>query len=157
VQAILNEPPTETLDVFVFGNGEGGELGLGPQIKQKRDPTVARYPVLNDILDAKTVGVTQVAVGGMHAAALTHNGKIYTWGVNDNKALGRDTKWEEPPEGLPDDVADVNPLESTPSAVSISSLSPKPIRIVQVAACDSATFALTDDGRVYGWGSFRVR
>jgi hypothetical protein len=27
----------------------------------------------------------------------------------------------------------------------------------QVAAADNATFALTNTGRVYGWGAFRVR
>ena len=113
---------------------------------------MARRPRRNHLLAAETVGVTKVAVGGMHAAALTRDGHILTWGVNDNMALGRDTKWTEPPEGNPDDWADLNPLESTPAPVQLD----HSVRVVQVAACDSATFALTVDGHVYGWGSFRV-
>lgn len=155
--ASSSNPPRQVLDVYVFGSGASGELGLGvAPTDKKRDPTLARYPTRNHLLDAgDKTGVIQVAAGGMHAAALTRDGRVLTWGVNDNKALGRDTKWEEPPEGLPDDVADLNPLESSPSAV-VFPVSAGRLSIIQVAACDSATFALTDDGQVYGWGSFRV-
>ncbi|TLS21987.1 uncharacterized protein PpBr36_09196 [Pyricularia pennisetigena] len=149
--------PRQVLDVYVFGSGASGELGLGvTPTDKKRDPTLARYPTRNHLLDSgkNKTGVVQVAVGGMHAAALTRDGRVLTWGVNDNKALGRDTEWQEPPEGLPDDVADLNPLESSPSAVVFPASAGR-VCIVQVAACDSATFALTDDGQVYGWGSFR--
>lgn len=44
--------------------------------------------------DAEKVGVVQLSAGGMHVAALTFDGKVLTWGVNDNYALGRDTPWE---------------------------------------------------------------
>jgi regulator of chromosome condensation len=151
----LNKPPIDVLNVYVFGNGEGGELGLGAK-KKKRDPTVAPVPVLNSLLGARTHGVVQVSVGGMHSAALTRDGQIFTWGVNDNLALGRDTTWEEPPEGNPPGMTDLNPRESTPSIVPLERFMSSPDRIVQVAACDNATFALSSDGRVYGWGSFRV-
>ena len=35
--------------------------------------------------------VVQVAGGGMHSAALTASGEVYTTGVNDEGALGRET------------------------------------------------------------------
>lgn len=153
----MNEAPTEPLDVFVFGNGAYGELGLGTMIKKKKDPTVAPFPSRIESLNTQNGGVVHVATGGMHSVVLTRDGRILTWGVNDNKALGRDTDWEEPPEGLPKGMSDLNPLESTPAPVLLDSLGPEPLCIVQVAASASATFALTDDGRVLGWGSFRVR
>jgi regulator of chromosome condensation len=153
----LNQPPSDHLHVYTFGSGENAELGLGVKIESKRDPTAARYPRRVDTLDIKTVGVIEVATGGMHAAALTHDNRVFTWGVNDSKALGRDTSWREPSEGLPDDVADLNPLESTPASVPLNTLSLESHRITQIAASDSATLGLTDDGRVFGWGSFRVR
>lgn len=72
----------------MFGEGTAGELGLGPRTKQ------AYRPRLNNNLDPGSVGVVGLAVGCMHAAALTHNNQILTWGVNDDLALGRDTAWD---------------------------------------------------------------
>lgn len=38
--------------------------------------------------------VLQVVAGGMHGAALTSDGSVWTWGVNDEGALGRQTLCE---------------------------------------------------------------
>jgi alpha-tubulin suppressor-like RCC1 family protein len=38
-----------------------------------------------------SVQILQVACGGMHTVVLTTDGQIYTWGVNDEGALGRET------------------------------------------------------------------
>lgn len=35
--------------------------------------------------------VLQIACGGMHTVALTLSGEIWSWGVNDEGALGRET------------------------------------------------------------------
>ncbi|KAI5291220.1 hypothetical protein KEM54_005814 [Ascosphaera aggregata] len=98
----------------------------------------------------------------MHVAALTHDGKIYTWGQNDNAALGRDTTWEggkvkdmDADDGSDsDDEPNLNPKEATPTVIPDGFL-PEGTKVVQVAAGDCATFALTDTGLVYGWGIFR--
>ncbi len=156
----INQAPTQRLNVYVCGEGSSGELGLGTA----KNAVDVKRPRLNALLAADTVGVVQVAVGGMHVAALTHDNKVLTWGVNDQGALGRDTTWEG---GMKDvDMADdsdsesgsdsgMNPKECTPGEIS-SEYFPEDTRIVEVAASDSATFALTDDGFVYGWGTFRV-
>lgn len=158
----INHAPTEKLNVYVFGEGSSGELGLGSakgQVEVKR-------PRYNPNLDPDTIGVVALSVGGMHTAALTHDSKIYTWGVNDQGALGRDTTWEG---GLRDmdenedaDDSDsesgsetaINPKESTPGEVDLSEL-PEGTVFTQLACTDSATFALTSEGDVYGWGTFR--
>ena len=54
-----------------------------------------------------------------------------------------------------DDDVDLSPPESTPAAIDGAVL-PKDHTFVQVVATDSASFALTSTGEVYGWGSFRV-
>jgi regulator of chromosome condensation len=154
----LNAVPTTRLGVFVFGDGSAGELGLG-----NKDAVEVESPRLNYNLDPKSVGVVSLAAGGMHAVALTHNNKILTWGVNDLSALGRDTTWEGRMRDINGDKdsdsdesePDLNPQESNPAAISADKF-PAGTRFVQVAAGDSATFALTDDGFVYGWGTFRV-
>ncbi|KAJ3940423.1 uncharacterized protein N0V96_009422 [Colletotrichum fioriniae] len=157
----INSAPTQILDVYVFGEGSSGELGLGSKKLDGKKIVDVKRPRLNPKLDAKDVGVVQVACGGMHVAALTKDNKILTWGVNDQGALGRDTNWDG---GLRDadaeeeeddeDDSGINPHESTPTAVDTTHFAPD-AKFTQVVASDSATFALTEDGRVYGWGTFR--
>jgi regulator of chromosome condensation len=48
-------------------------------------------PRLNPNLAAGTVGVVHLAVGVDHAAALTRDNRVLTWGSNIDGALGRDT------------------------------------------------------------------
>lgn len=154
----LNRAPTRCLNIYVFGGNSGGELGLG--VTRSAD-NVAR-PRLNPNLASDTVGVVQLATGGMHCAALTRNNKLLTWGVNDHGALGRDTTWDGGLVDLKDgDESDsgsesgLNPRESTPTEVDMSEV-PQGTVFTQLAASDNATFALTDQGLVYGWGTIRV-
>ncbi|KAI0477567.1 RCC1/BLIP-II [Xylariaceae sp. FL0804] len=154
-----NVRPEKPLDIFVFGEGGSGELGLGNMSHAGRMPINVTRPRLNHNLDSVDKEIIQVACGGMHAVALDSTGRIYTWGVNDDKALGRDTTW---PEGRRDidfvnedpDDSGLNPFESTPTEINYGEISHEDI-ITQVAATDSASFALTDDGFVFGWGTFR--
>ncbi|KAJ6141298.1 hypothetical protein N7470_010194 [Penicillium chermesinum] len=160
----LNEVPTQVLDVYVFGTNCYGELGLGDLTKKSE---ILR-PVLNAKLAANTVGVVHVAVGGVHSAALTRDNKILTWGVNDEGTLARDTKPDEPADAdnartangdtesddSDDDEVAINPKEATPMPVDSALFSERTV-FTQLAASDSATFALTADGLVYGWGTFR--
>lgn len=62
--------------------------------------------------------------------------QIYTFGCNDEGALGRDTSEEG--------------SEMVPGKVELTE------KVVQVSAGDSHTAALTEDGAVFVWGSFRV-
>lgn len=154
-KAIINRAPTQKLDLFVCGEGSSGELGLG-NAKAAID---VKRPRLNHNLLASEVGVVHIAVGGMHSAALTHDGLIYTWGVNDQGALGRDTKWErnasDEMDEDDDETVDLNPLECTPMPIPRDHF-PSGTVFTQLACGDSTTFALTDDGEVWGWGTFRV-
>ncbi|EKJ68954.1 hypothetical protein FPSE_10879 [Fusarium pseudograminearum CS3096] len=159
----INEAPTKILDVYVFGEGSSGELGLGSKRVNNKKPIDVKRPRLNDNLAAATTGVVQISCGGMHAVALTHDNKILTWGVNDQGALGRDTNWDgglrdmdsaEDSDSDDEDDSGINPKESTPTAVDDEFFAPG-TKFVQVVASDSASFTLTEDGRVYGWGTFR--
>ncbi|EFY85859.1 Regulator of chromosome condensation family protein [Metarhizium acridum CQMa 102] len=149
--ATINNVPTVKLTLLIFGGGENGELGLGPKNNEATRPT--RNPHLS------AFDIVQVACGGMHTVALTSDNKIITWGVNDENALGRDTQWDGKLRDIDtasddDDNGDMNPLESTPTQIP-SDYFPSSVRFVQVAAGDSCSFALTDTGHVYGWGTFR--
>ncbi|XP_055019736.1 regulator of chromosome condensation [Boleophthalmus pectinirostris] len=111
--------------VLVLGQGDVGQLGLGEDIMERKKPALVTLPEQ----------MVQVVAGGMHSVCLSNTGQVYTFGCNDEGALGRDTS-EEGSETLPGKVE----LEQ---------------KIVQVSAGDSHSAALTEEGTVYVWGSFR--
>lgn len=154
-KVIINHAPTQELEIYVVGTNEAGELGLG---RASEDGHESRLLINAALTDA---GVVQCSVGGSHAAALTADGRILTWGVNDLWALGRDTKIrsalrydaEEDLAALED--MEINLLECTPTSIETLTI-PKETVFTQVMAGDNATFAVTDEGEVYGWGAIRV-
>ncbi|KAJ5945824.1 hypothetical protein N7454_002663 [Penicillium verhagenii] len=154
-----NDPSSPLLDVYVCGSNCYGELGLGDLTKKSELPR----PVLNQKFDAQVTGVIHVTVGGVHSAALTRDNQILTWGVNDEGALGRDTKEDKIADSNrgdassgdeSDDEITQNLKEATPLPVD-PSFFPKGTIFSQLAASDSATFVLSTEGLVYGWGTFR--
>ncbi|XP_041357902.1 regulator of chromosome condensation-like [Gigantopelta aegis] len=111
--------------VLAVGQGDVGQLGLGEDILERGRPALVKIPD----------PIMQVCAGGMHTVTVTTQGQVYTFGCNDEGALGRDTSREG--------------SETWPGRVDL------PYKIVQVSAGDSHSAALTDDGRVYAWGTFR--
>ncbi|XP_049587270.1 regulator of chromosome condensation [Syngnathus scovelli] len=111
--------------VLVLGQGDVGQLGLGEDIIERKKPALVQLPEK----------IVQVVAGGMHTVCLSETGMVYTFGCNDEKALGRDTKEEG--------------SEMTPGKVVLEE------KVVQVSAGDSHTAALTEEGTVYVWGTFR--
>ena len=155
-KVVINHAPTQKLNVYVFGEGSAGELGLGTA----KNVIDVKRPRLNPLLSATDVGIVQIACGGMHVVGLTHDNKILTWGVNDQGALGRDTEWsggykdaDKEDSDSEEDDSGLNPKEATPTPVTDF---PAGTIFTHVAAADSATFAVTDEGKVWGWGTFRV-
>lgn len=124
------EAPASTRvgNVFVTGAGDFGQLGLGPDLLEKSRPALVQLNY--DIVD--------ICAGGMHTVCLTKEGKVLTFGCNDEGALGRITADNPDSEFVADEVV-------------------LPGRVVQISAGDSHTAALLDDGRVFAWGTFRVR
>ncbi|XP_003229442.1 regulator of chromosome condensation [Anolis carolinensis] len=116
---------TEPGLLLTLGQGDLGQLGLGPNVMARKRPALVQLPEK----------IIQAEAGGVHTVCLTETGKIYTFGCNDEGALGRDTSEEG--------------SESTPGLVDLKE------KVVQVSAGDSHTAALTEDGRVFIWGAFR--
>lgn len=133
------------------------ELGLGPDAKTKE----VKRPRLNPFLTKENIGadgIVDFAVGGMHVLALDSNNKLWSWGTNDSKVLGRDTsKVKENLKSMDtdsdDEDGDLNEAESTPAQVE--NLPKIDASIVQVAATDNLSTLLYSNGDVYAWGTFR--
>ncbi|PNI20537.1 RCC1 isoform 9, partial [Pan troglodytes] len=116
---------TEPGLVLTLGQGDVGQLGLGENVMERKKPALVSIPE----------DVVQAEAGGMHTVCLSKSGQVYSFGCNDEGALGRDTS--------------VEGSEMVPGKVELQE------KVVQVSAGDSHTAALTDDGRVFLWGSFR--
>ena len=102
----------------------------------------------------------QLAAGAQFNIVLNDEGKVYTWGCNDEGALGQldytvsgtpgkiDTGW------VPSFVKGFLP---TPVPDGMSFLDRPDAQIVAVAAGDCHGAALSTDGDVYMWGCYRDR
>ncbi|KAK9394693.1 regulator of chromosome condensation [Crotalus adamanteus] len=111
--------------VLTLGQGDLGQLGLGPDVLARKRPALLQLPEK----------IIQAEAGGVHTVCLSETGKIYTFGCNDEGALGRDTSEEG--------------SDAVPGLVDLKE------KVVQVSAGDSHTAALTEDGHVFIWGAFR--
>ncbi len=114
-----------TGSVVVFGSGDCGQLGMG------EDFVTCPRPKKHPFFEGK--GIVAVTAGGLHTLALSQEGQVFSWGCNDERALGHPA------------------AEFTVSRV----LGLNEEFIVQIACGDSISAALTAEGRIYTWGTFR--
>ena len=111
--------------VIVFGSGDCGQLGLG------EDLVSCPKPKRQTFFEDKEI--VSVAAGGLHTLALSRTGRVYSWGCNDEKALGHTAQEFT--------VSQVHGLDEE--------------FIVQVTCGDSISAALSAEGKIYTWGTFR--
>eukprot|EP00916_Digyalum_oweni_P010727 GHVL01017886.1.p1 GENE.GHVL01017886.1~~GHVL01017886.1.p1 ORF type:complete len:647 (+),score=108.24 GHVL01017886.1:42-1982(+) len=110
-------------EVFTHGSGECDQLGLGDGKLERKKPTS---------IDGLR-SVYKISVGSMHTAVLTTDRRVFTWGCNDDCALGRIGVENEPGEIV----------EFRQRAVE------------EIDCGDSHTAALIG-GRVYCWGTYKT-
>lgn len=111
---------------LVFGTDSCGELGMGKIGITRKIPTVV--PI--------DKALRQVACGPMHTLSLTEDGEVYSYGCNDEGALGRNTDEDET-------------LEAQPTIVPLTN------KVVKITAGDSHSAVLTDKEEIFVWGNFR--
>lgn len=76
--------------VLTLGVGDTGQLGLGPDITERMKPALFSAASLsNGVSNDDMESFVQVVAGGMHTVCLTADGKVFTFGCNDEGALGR--------------------------------------------------------------------
>lgn len=59
-------------NVYVFGSGDCGQLGMGEDVDLKKRPSL--HPFFTD------KGIVSVAAGGLHSLALSSTGHVFTPG-----------------------------------------------------------------------------
>jgi hypothetical protein len=114
----------------VLAVGENGmtQLGLKSSIDQRKNPQPVLIPE----------PIVQIAAGPLHSVCLTDQNNIYTFGCNDEHALGRSDN---------DEGDDIDPF----GEVDLSKImNIEEENIVQIVAGDSHTLILSNIGKVYG-------
>ncbi len=110
--------------VLSWGHNSAAQVGQGD------NPPGPDYLEPTPMADLE--GIVQIAAGGIHALALSGDGKVYGWGQNGHGQVGVGRR----------SVAVTSP-------VLLTGLTD----IVQVAAGYDSSFALGADGTVYVWGN----
>lgn len=126
VKPFVRENWPENGVLLAFGTGDAGQLGCGEDIMERKKPAVVKE------LDEP---ILCAAAGGMHNLCVGESGDVYTFGCNDEGALGRETT-EEEEAFLPQKVSGVSDA-------------------IFCCAGDSHSAVLTKDGTVWIWGTFR--
>ncbi|KAL7488195.1 hypothetical protein ACHAW6_013783 [Cyclotella cf. meneghiniana] len=140
-------------DVAVFGFGECGQLGCGQGMTQSMSPRI--------VAGLRGIEAGAVASGAIHTLVLTERGEVYSFGCPDEGALGgiavdegyQPCKVEDfvtsnfGPNGT-GATSDVLTFEQRKRIVGNST-------IVHIAAGETASFALSEDGDLFMWGSYR--
>lgn len=109
--------------MYCWGSNLYGQLGLGPIVQE------SPYPQLITSLNHSRI--VDVAAGQYHSAALTADGRIYTWGWGIHGQLGHGTCDNE----------------YYPRHVQMKEV------VVQISAGHAHTLILSEEGKVYGFGS----
>ncbi|CAF1621686.1 unnamed protein product, partial [Didymodactylos carnosus] len=115
--------------ILACGQNICGQIGMKPNIIERKKPQLVQ------LFNEENENIVQVCAGAIHSCALTQTGKVFTWGCNDDSALGR----------LTIEIED----EFQPKQIVL------PEAILQIAAGDSFTFARGNSGTIYGCGCFR--
>ncbi len=77
--------------VMVYGSGECDQLGKITQLSLglgDQDYPESKIPKLVSLLE--NIPIVKICCGALHTLALSNEGRIYSWGNNDEGALGRE-------------------------------------------------------------------
>lgn len=116
--------------VWTVGNNKDGQLGNGTNQNSKIPQKVHMDE------DTQLANVIKIAVGTDHVLALTQNGKVYSWGLNDNGQLGSN---------------DTN-SSAYAKAVLGEDGTNYLTNIVDISAGAYGSVAIDKDGNLYVWG-----
>lgn len=119
--------PDKIGNLLSCGQNEVGQLGFDDDVNEKTRPAL--------VIESSKGKVVEVSAGGMHSLYLNSDGIVWSFGCNDEGALGRDTSEEG--------------SEYKAQKVDL------PKDCIRITAGDSHSAFLLSDGRAFACGSFR--
>lgn len=140
--------------VHAMGENPRAQLGIG-----LIDPAVAPsfpYPAPQLVEGLDAVEVQAVFTGQEHSAVLDTAGRLYLWGLNNTGALGLGAAVDDPTVTAPGcSVVPAGPFYDDKPNNHVCTAAPGPTLtgVVDVAAGNGFTLAITSSGALYAWGN----
>ena len=115
-----------------MGSNETGQLGFRTAEDEDDDTNIEELEKPSQIEGLKDV--VRVAGGGLHCVTLDIEGRVYSWGCNDDKCLGHsgDREWK---------------------AHEVTGFGQE--EVIQVDGGDSHSAVVTSSGKIFTWGLYR--
>lgn len=129
---------TTSGEIWAWGENQGGQLGDGTKGTDRPLPVRVKDAAGSGALS----DITQLAAGYSHSMALSADGRIWSWGANNDGQIGDGTKGTA---GSADRLLPVR-VEGTGGVGDLSG-------IAAIAVGDIHSLALTADGQAWAWGS----
>jgi len=111
------------MSLYVFGSNFMGQLGMPQEVDMTSMPQKLEF------FNGKRI--VKISVAKLHTLVLCEDNALYSWGLNDDYALGRDGE------------------EGFPSLVKFKD------NVVDICGGASYSAVLTDKGHVFGCGTFK--
>jgi uncharacterized repeat protein (TIGR02543 family) len=135
---------TTSGQVYAWGSNLRGQLGKTTIVNPKT-PNLISFDGPNGLNDGETV--RDVVAGGEYSHAVTTNGRVYSWGLNNRGQLGDGTSGTSQNQNIAN--------KSTPTLISFDGPNGlndgETIKNVDIGILHSV--AVTTTGRVFGWGA----
>jgi alpha-tubulin suppressor-like RCC1 family protein len=119
----------ENGDLYSWGQSQGGLLGFKGQEFEYYPKKVTELRHIDSI-----------SCGSLHSVALKREGGVYSWGCGEGGQLGQ-------PEGFLISTEEPGSLVKPTLIESLNHM-----KIKKVSSGEAHSLALTNDGKVYGWG-----
>lgn len=140
-------------ELFTFGSSKNQSMLASDGTAFKDN---LKLPVM---FESETLTFSKVAVGLMHIAAITEDGRLLTMGTIEHGKLGHSEKVKSEQEIKEEKEryrkAGYRPGQLSRSAPEVGFVEGPLLgkKVVEVACGDKHTVCVTEDGQVYSWGS----
>ncbi|KAI2796975.1 Regulator of chromosome condensation [Blomia tropicalis] len=137
-------------NLYTLGDEIVGELG--PRMKEYKGKKVKALEPSQVKLATK---VKQVACGAYHTIVITEDGKVISFGCNDDASLGRITAHPEMKSNDEDENEDDDDYEEKMCSKPLPVEGEIHSKVIKISAGDIHAAALDEDGNVFIWGNLK--
>jgi len=114
ISEIPVNPPVQIFRLFQYGSAECDQYEI-----PNDDTFESRRPIEQLFFLSANIKIHQIACGALHTLVLSTTGQVYSWGCNDDGALGRSTLKDSSDPIVYNEAAALDPPKNPPSSPSL--------------------------------------